>query len=166
MDDEITIGTLLGPWGVKGWVRVFSHADPPAGIFEYQPWLIGRPRREYRVAQWRRLGPRLVAALEGLTTREEAEALAGQPVHIRREQLPEPEPGRFYWRDLLGMMVVNRAGRQLGEVEGMMDTGAHDVLVVAGPRRHLIPFVRGTYVDGVDCEAGRIRVDWEPEWSE
>ena len=166
MDDELTIGNLLGPWGVKGWVRVFSHADPPEGIFDYDTWLIGRERRPCRVLQWRRMGPRLVAALEGVTPREEAEALGELPIRIRRDQLPETEPGQYYWRDLLGLTVTNRAGRDLGEVEGMMSTGAHDILVVAGPVRHLIPFVHDRFIDEVDLDAGRIRVDWEPEWSE
>jgi 16S rRNA processing protein RimM len=38
------------------------------------------------------------------------------------------------------------------------------VLVVHGERERLIPFVTGQFVKEVDLKAGRITVDWDPEF--
>jgi 16S rRNA processing protein RimM len=46
----------------------------------------------------------------------------------------------------------------------MIETGANDVLVVVGDRKHLIPFVRPDVVRGIDLELGRMEVDWDPEF--
>ena len=58
------------------------------------------------------------------------------------------------------MSVVNREQAVLGEVVKLMETGAHDVLVVRGEYgEKLIPFV-SHYIDGVDAENRKITADW------
>jgi len=57
---------------------------------------------------------------------------------------------------------------RLGSVSGLIDAGAHDVLQVDaadGGEQLLIPFVPGIYVEDVDLDARRIRVDWALAWS-
>lgn len=165
MSEELVIlGRLDGAWGVKGWARVYSYADPPAAIFDYQPWLLEGGDGEARVLEWRRAGPRLVARLEGVETPEQADLLKHARIRVARTQFPELSVGQYYWRDLEGLDVVNREGANLGTVKSLIATGAHDVLVVGAAPSLLIPFVPGTYVDEVDLEDGRIRVDWSEEW--
>jgi 16S rRNA processing protein RimM len=59
--------------------------------------------------------------------------------------------------------VVDESGKRLGEVEGLFETGETSVLVVKGAKERLIPFVPD-YVKAVDREAGRITVDWKPDY--
>ena len=73
---------------------------------------------------------------------------------------PPPGPGEYYWRDLIGLRVVNSDGTVLGSVDRLIGTGAHDVLVVRGEQERLIPFV-DRFVDRVAPEDGLLRVDWE-----
>ena len=79
-------------------------------------------------------------------------------------QVPVPEPGQFYWSDLLGLTVTTTEGVDLGVVERMMETGANDVLVVKGERERLIPFLMDDVVHHVDLDGGRMEVDWDPEF--
>ena len=65
----------------------------------------------------------------------------------------------YYWTDLIGLKVINRQQELIGTVDSLMDTGAHSVLVVAGERQHLIPFV-ANYVIDVDMQNKCIYVDW------
>lgn len=160
----VTLGRLDGAWGVKGWVRVYSYTDPPPAIFDYQAWAVDGCEDDTRVIEWRRAGPRLVARLAGVDTPEQADALKRARIRVTRAQLPALPEGQYYWRDLVGLAVINRAGSALGRVQGLMPTGAHDVLVVDGASPLLIPFVPGVYVDTVDLESGEIRVDWQEEW--
>ncbi len=78
--------------------------------------------------------------------------------------MPDPEPGEYYWFDLVGLRVVTVDDVDLGRVTAMMETGANDVLVVQGDRERLIPMVADEFVTAVDLEAGTIRVEWDPEF--
>jgi 16S rRNA processing protein RimM len=109
-------------------------------------------------------GKGVVALLASCADREQAQALAGTEVAVRREQLPALAEGEYYWTDLIGLEVVCRDGRSLGRVTGLVETGANDVLVVQGDRERLLPFVPGPVVLAVDLVAGQVRVDWDPDF--
>lgn len=167
-EDRVELGRLNGAWGTAGWVKVFSLTEPPENIFEYQPWRTAGSPGLLRVRQWRRQGPRLVAQLEEVGSREQAEALHGTRLFIDRGELPPTGSGTWYWHDLIGLEVFNLEGERLGRVRGLLDAGAHDVLEIerAGGSDLLVPFVTGRYVDKVDLAAGTITVDWQLDWTD
>jgi 16S rRNA processing protein RimM len=37
-DERIIVGQINGVFGVKGWVKVFSHTEPRDNIINYSPW--------------------------------------------------------------------------------------------------------------------------------
>ncbi len=164
-DSPITIGRISGFHGVRGWVKVYSHTRPPEHIFSYSPWLV-RSRegwRELELVGHRRQVRLLLARFEGLEDRDAVNPLFNCEIAIPPDRLPPPAEGEFYWNTLIGLEVINREGESLGRVEGLIETGGHDVLVVRGERERLIPFVGGVYIDAVEPEAGRIRVQWDAE---
>ncbi|MGZ8193889.1 MAG: ribosome maturation factor RimM, partial [Methylobacter sp.] len=55
-------------------------------------------------------------------------------------------------------------GVQLGAVDGLLETGANDVLIVQGERERAIPFLQGQTIIDVDLDTGKIIVDWDPEF--
>jgi 16S rRNA processing protein RimM len=158
----VPLGRIAGVYGVRGWVKIFSETSPIENIFGYSPWLIEGD--EYRVDSWRRHGKGLVAQLQGLDDRDLARTLTGKTIAIRREQLPPPSADEFYWIDLQGLRVETREGVSLGQVSHLIETGANDVLVVAGDRERLLPFVWGQCVLEIDFSAGRMLVDWDPDF--
>ena len=81
-----------------------------------------------------------------------------------RGQLAALPNGEYYWADLIGLTVTTLSGVSLGRVIRLLETGANDVLVVQGDRERLIPYVFGVIVRTVDLEAGRMVVDWDPEY--
>ncbi|MGH8279699.1 MAG: ribosome maturation factor RimM [Gammaproteobacteria bacterium] len=163
---RVELGKLGGAFGIRGWVKLQSWTDPPEQIFEYRPWLLRLPDgwRECAVAEHRPHGKSLIARLPDIADREQAAALAGTLIAVWRTQLPAARPGEYYWADLVGLQVQAADGKTLGHVQGLMATGANDVLVVRGERERLIPFIPGQVVKEVDLDAGRIRVDWDPEF--
>ena len=160
----VQIGHISGVHGIRGWVRVHSLTDPREAIFEYQPWLLGESREEIRIAQGKKHGKHLVALLENLNDREQAENLVNRPIAVYRDQFPELPDDEFYWTDLLGLSVRLGNGTELGTIEKMLATGAHDVMVVRGERERLIPFVREQYVKSVNLDDGIVVVDWDPDF--
>ncbi|MES1943689.1 16S rRNA-processing protein RimM [Salinisphaera sp. PC39] len=167
----VLLGRINGLFGVRGWVKVYSYTDPAANILDFPLWHVGRDgeSRPMRLVEGRVQGKGLVARLapadgDPIDDRDEAAALVGCDIAVDRDDLPPLPEGEYYWADLLGLRVVNREGDELGTVSHMMDTGVHGVLVVNGERERLIPFVPGVIVDDVDLAAGRITVDWLPDW--
>jgi 16S rRNA processing protein RimM len=110
-------------------------------------------------------GNGIVAELPGVTDRDAAAALVGSEIGVARSALPPPAPGEYYWSDLEGLEVSTVEGVSLGTVSHLLATGANDVLVVRNAdRERLIPFLVGQFVTEVDLEAGRVTVDWDPEF--
>jgi 16S rRNA processing protein RimM len=163
---RIVIGKVGGPFGVKGWIKLLSWIEPREEIADYAPWQIGRGDQwqEWKVAEFRPHGKGLAARLVGLDDRDKAAALLGADIAVWRDQLGKPKPGQYYWADLVGLEVKSLAGSDFGRVEGLMATGANDVLVVKGERERLIPFVQDQVIKGVDLDAGVITVDWDPDF--
>ncbi|HET7312824.1 ribosome maturation factor RimM [Salinisphaera sp.] len=168
---HVVLGRVHGLFGVRGWVKVYSYTRPAEAILGYERWWIGNAgeRRDYRVLEARVQGKTLVARLadaddEPLPDRDAALELLDLDIAVERGDLPEPEPGEYYWFDLIGLNVVTVDGHDLGRVTAMMETGANDVLVVRGDRERLIPLVIEQFVTAVDLEGGTIHVDWDPDF--
>jgi len=161
---RVLLGRICGAHGIKGWLKIHSDTDPKDAIFSYQPWLIGAGETVKRVLAGRNQGKHLVAELDGVADRDEAESLAGQDITVFRDQLPELPADQYYWSDLVGLKVTNQDGQELGLIKSLFATGANDVMVVGGERERLIPFVLHGYVKQVDLQAGRVTVDWEADF--
>ncbi len=163
---RILLGRVAGAFGVRGELRLVSWTEPRSAIFKYQPWIlrVGAAEREVSGVRGRDTGKHLVATFPDVSDRDQAEALSGAELWVPRDRLPPPRPGQYYWVDLEGLEVVTLEGVRLGTVSHLFDTGANPVMVVAGERERLLPFVMDQYVASVDLEGRRITVDWDPEF--
>ncbi len=167
MVKRIAVGEIRGAFGIKGWVKIYSYTEPRENVLAYSPWELEHQGKRWKITvlTGRRQGRTVVAALEGITTPEQAQALRGAKISIDRAQLPQLAPGEFYWVDLIGLMVIDLSGRQLGQVVDLMETGANDVLIVRSESREiLIPWLRDRVIRDLDLEAGTILVDWDPDY--
>lgn len=171
-EQVLVVGRIVSVHGVKGWVKVYSYTDPMENIFDYQPWhlLEDGVWKPVKLTGKRRQGKGLVAGLDGVTDRDQAQRLIGRDIGVPRELLPESGEGEYYWRDLIGLRVKLDDGRDLGRVAAMMETGANDVLVVRGDgdsldrRERLVPWIPDQVILDVALERGEMRVDWDPEF--
>ena len=161
----LTLGKIVGAFGIKGWVKVFSETRPREQIFSYSPWTVEvrGQRRQIEVIDGHAQGKGLVARLQGIDDRDAAEALIGASIGYPAEAMPEAGPGEYYWSQLVGLEVRNRQGEDFGTVSRLFETGANDVMVVKGERERLIPFT-GDAVAEVDLEQGCIIVDWDADF--
>lgn len=190
-EDAVEVGRVMGSWGVKGWIKVQPFSLEPQALFSTKRWFLRAAegaavahtaavaaQAVLKIVQAKEHGDLVIASAQDLQDRDAAEALRGARVFVSRSSFPTATAGEYYWVDLIGLTVVNREGALLGEVVGLMETGAHDVLRVLPatpeaapaaahkpgskqkPREEcLIPFV-SAYVDSVDLSARRITVDW------
>jgi 16S rRNA processing protein RimM len=162
--DVVTIGRVNGAFGVRGWVKISSFTDPADNILDYLPWLM-RSDGHWRTVMplsVKAQGTGFVAQLPGIDDRDAAAAMKGQLIAVSASMLPAVAQDEYYWKDLIGLTVLDLRGNRLGKVVDMLETGANDVLVVdvdGSDKPELIPFHR-RFVPFVDLEAGTLSVDW------
>jgi len=163
---HISVGKISGVFGVKGWVKVFSFTDPRENILTYSPWLLkkGDETKTFNVVDGQLQGKTIVAQLAGINDRDQAASLTGWDIFITQVQLPKAAKGEYYWSQLIGLNVETIDGVQLGVVDSLLETGANDVIIVQGERERVIPFLQGQTIINVDLDAGKIIVDWDPEF--
>lgn len=166
--EYIPVGKISGAFGVKGWVKIYSFTDPRKNILSYSPLYISRKGDwiEVKVVEGRLQGKGVVMSLDGITDRDQVLPLVGVELAIAKEQIKPAGKDEYYWSDLIGMTVVNIQDEQLGQVDSLLENGAHDVLVVLNKEKteRLIPFVLDDIVELVDVNNKIIRVDWELDY--
>lgn len=164
--DLITVGKISGVFGLKGWVKVFSHTGERDGILAYNPWFLRQPGgwKLYKLLAGQIQGKVIVAQLEGVNEREQAQALVGCEIAISRTQLKPTKADEYYWADLIGLEVITVQQVVLGKVECLFETGSNDVMIVKGERERWIPWIMGEVVKTVDLDAKTIQVDWDPDF--
>lgn len=161
-DGLVVVGEFGRAHGLKGEVRLKSHTGDPRAIADYKP-LTGSNGRTYSIKNVRTAPggtpDLLIAIVDGVATREAAEALNRVQLHVERDKLPPPdEEDEFLLADLIGLSVQTEAGDVIGTVVAVPNYGGGDLLEIApaqkGPTA-LLPFTKA-FVPTVDVAGKRI----------
>src|SRR6202041_4027149 len=130
----IQLGFVGAPFGVRGWIKLRSHTDPPERLLDHRTLRIGRGSvwQNYRIEASGRSGGALTVKLAGVEDRDQAQALRGAEVCVPRSELPQRDDKDFYRADLIGCEVVNLEGLGLGVVEHFLETPAPGLMGGAG----------------------------------
>jgi 16S rRNA processing protein RimM len=161
----VVVGRIVNAHGVRGAVRVRWLGEGPEHLLGADEiWLADdpddpEPRLHSVESTGGAAGADVRLQLAGLDDRDEAQALRGQLVLMREASLSTLDADEFYWHQLIGCRVEAEDGEAIGTVSSLLETGAHDVLVVDAPdgRQHMIPTAR-EFVTRIDLERGRIEV--------
>ncbi len=160
MTERICVGKIGAAHGIRGEVRVFVRTEDPLAIRSYGELEDEEGARKFEIASARAANGHLVVRFEGIDDRSAAEKLTHTRLFVPRERLPRRnEDGVFYHADLIGLRVETKTGEALGEVIGVPNYGAGDLLEIrpASGATLLIPFI-DDFVPVVDVEGGRIVV--------
>ena len=160
VEGRICVGAVAGAFGVTGEARIKSFCAEPRAIASYGPLTTEDGAREFTLSITRSVKQGFAARIEGVATREAAEALKGTRLYAPRDRLPALARDEFYHADLIGLTVLDTGGTEIGRVRAIHDHGAGDMLEVTGPGggMALIPFTRAA-VPTVDLAQGRIVAD-------
>jgi len=171
-DEYILLGKISGVHGIKGWVKVFSYTSPRVQIVNYTKWYIRKKDQDwklFKLKEGKEQGKNIIAKLEGINYRDEAEAMRGMEIAIQQDQLAVLDENEYFWRDLIGLSVETINGEKLGKIDWLFDTGSNDVMVIketksAEPKEYLLPFVFDDVIQSIDLEQSLMIVDWDPEF--
>ncbi len=153
--NPVVIGVISAPHGVRGTLRVKSLGAGRHLRRGVEPVVEGERRR---ILAARETPKGFLIDLEGIEDRDLAGSLRGSELLLGREELDAPDEGEFYVGDLVGLEAYDEAGARVGSVADILETPAHEVLVVQGYDEEIyVPFIF-EHVPKVDLEGGRIVV--------
>ncbi len=160
------LGRIGGAFGVRGWLKVVPQTSERDTLLDYPVWQIQTATQWMMctVLEARPQAATLVARLEGIADRDQAQALKGRNIAVWQDELPELGTGEYYWSELIGLEVVTSKGVRLGVLDRFVETGANDVFVVCGETENWLPYLPGEVVLKVDLESRCMEVDWDPEF--
>lgn len=161
MTDRIIVGTIGGAFGVTGEVRIKSFCAEPAALVDYTPLTTEDGRSFTTIILTGQAKGALIARVDGITTKEEADALRNVALYAARDVMPSLPDDEYYHADLIGLEVCDTGGATLGRVKYVVDHGAGDLLEIIVPGQSdtvLLPFTAAA-VPTVDLTAGRIIAD-------
>lgn len=156
--DWVVVGRVRRPVGLRGDVIAEPTGDDPerfaAGVVLR---VGGEGGRELTLRSSRpHKGGLVVLRFQGVETVEEADRLRGALLAVPAADLPPLPEGVFYHYQLEGLEVVDAAGRSLGRLHTILQTGSNDVYCVGtGAEEVLIPAIP-EYVGRIDLETRRI----------
>ncbi|MGB6242124.1 MAG: ribosome maturation factor RimM [Castellaniella sp.] len=196
-DDLVEVGRVAAAHGVRGWLKVQPYSPQAEALSNAPVWWLKAPDsvlepgalsrlRHMQVQACRRqAGQGLLAQLAGIDDRDTAESLRAYTVWVPRAAFPAADADEYYWVDLIGCDFYGQsesgASVLLGQVDQVLDNGAHAVLQIAcgerdpagifqarrdaknRPVQVLVPFV-AAHVQQVDLPGRRIDSDWPAEF--
>ncbi|MCV6825455.1 MULTISPECIES: ribosome maturation factor RimM [Halocynthiibacter] len=160
-EPRICVGAFAGSYGVRGEVRLKSYCADPAAIETYGLLYTEDGEKSFIVGITRAIKNGFAARVEGIQTKEQADALNNTQLFVSRDVLPSLPDDEYYHSDLIGLTVLDTGGTEIGTVQSVQNHGASDLLEIAGPSLKasvLYPFTVAA-VPTVDLAAGRIIVD-------
>lgn len=160
-DRLVCIGRVVRAHGLRGLLLAQPLTDAPAYYTRLRELILDRGQglQPLRVTRWVLHGRQWELALDGVSDRDGAEALIGAELLIPQEALRPLAEDEYFQHDLLGCQVETLGGAWLGLVTGVLETGANDVLEVAGSGRVIMVPMLAAVVKSVDLAARRICIE-------
>lgn len=159
----VTVGYIRDAHGIRGEV----YAVIPSKQWEWASvgvFVFGESRKhpenqfKLKVQKYKPHKEGLIIKFEEVPDRNHAEELKGFTLFLEEEHFVSQPGEPIFLREVLGFQVFDQ-GKELGEVVGFMDNGAHDLLKVkdASGKEHLVPFVEG-FIDEILFEKKEVHM--------
>jgi len=163
----VVIGQVRRPHGIRGEVRVEILTDYPERVVQRDYLYLAHPQSPDDVERYPLEAVRphkgiLLIKLGRIDDRDAAEELRGMLVQVPLAEAVPLEEDEYYHFQLIGTDVETETGEWLGRVADVLETGAHDVYVVRGPRGEiLLPAVEDVILE-LDIEMKKMTVHLLP----
>lgn len=157
----IAFAKLGRPHGLRGECRFFPYNAASAALdkIERVELRLGDRVVPARISGFRSSGGVLVASIDVIENRDDAEAWTGAEVFVPPTLFAPPGEGEYYSWELEGMKAVSPAGDALGTVRGLENYGAGDLLLVrVAGKEILLPFAE-PWVGTIDREARTVVIE-------
>lgn len=145
-ENLLLIGKVIRPHGLKGLLRIVSYAGSEESFLHSGSVLLKPDQMEpseFKVASIVPHTNAFLLRLDGISSMDEAERYRGAEILIRKDTLKR-ENDEYFWFELIGLDVFSKAGRFIGVLKEIINTGSNDIYVVKdGDKEILVPALYG-----------------------
>lgn len=126
-DKRICVAKITTAHGIKGLVKLHVYADDIA-LIKGDLFTSETGNKTLKITPKNATAKHWLAAVDGITERNGAEALRGTSLYIEQTALPEIGDDEFYYADLIGLPAIDENGKEIGEIIAVENFGASDLL--------------------------------------
>ncbi|MFH1454317.1 MAG: ribosome maturation factor RimM [Armatimonadota bacterium] len=166
----ITIGKIIGRFGIRGQVKIQILTDFPERFFSGEELYIHIPSSPDPVTisisgAFNHKGA-IVANISNCSSPEDADKIKGAEIKITEAQLKKLDDNTYYHFDLIGMEVYNTKDSNIGKIKDIISLPSNDVYIVKlkNGKELLVPAIN-RYIKKVDVDNKKIIIE-EPEYTE
>ena len=127
---RLTVGVIGGTHGVNGELKLKLLTDHPEHLATIREVFLSENETPTAVLSFRFHGDQGLIRLAGIDNPEDGKRLGGLKVRIRGTDAAPLAEGEYFLFQLIGLKAELSSGEPLGDVSDLIETGAHDVLVV------------------------------------
>ncbi|MEG1412748.1 MAG: ribosome maturation factor RimM [Acidaminococcaceae bacterium] len=165
MEQQVVIGSIIAPHGVRGEFRLIPLTENPEQFLQLK-YLLLEGGRKLTILGARFHKNILLVKVAEVNSMDEAELLRGKKVLINSADLPPLQADQFYVADLLGFVVFDENNEVLGKLKDIITTGSNDVFVIADAtgKEILVPALKAN-VQEINMAEQRVSVIL-PKWAD
>ena len=160
--EYIQIGEIVKPQGIRGEVKLRAMTSDMGRYARLEAVYLrrGGAYEERRVEKGRANDGFAYLKLEGVQSRDDAEALRGVEVYVDRAHAIELGEDENFVCDLIGLEAVDTQGNAVGRLTDVLTPNSVcDVYVFSTPRGEMMMPALRRVVREVDLAAGRMLLD-------
>jgi 16S rRNA processing protein RimM len=153
---RVCLGRIAEAHGIKGLVKVLFYGDDVESLEKYGALYTSETGMDTMTIKLKNpQGKYYLAEIEGVTDRNQSEALRGTEFWLDRDKLPKPKKGEYYIADLIGLDAFKSDGKKIGRVTAIDNFGAGNLIEVQPENgaAYYIPFNKDTIVK-IDTGSG------------
>lgn len=159
----ICVGKISRAHGVRGQVKIQTFTEYSDAISEFKVLYNRLGDKQFNIAIHGHVKDSLIASVNGISNRDEANKLGGTELYIYRSDLPDiEEDSEYYHEDLISMEVrYADSGRAFGKVVNVENFGAGDlieILPAGGQRTEFYGFTERSFPE-INTKEGYITID-------
>ena len=159
----LAVGLLRKPHGLRGDLLMEIYTDFPERLRPGTTIFVGDDHRALKITRRRPHNDGLILGFEGIDSAEAAGKYRATLASVPTADRPALPAGEYYHHEIIGLLVLDEAGKELGRLIEIIETGANDVYVVkpAAGNDILLPALKEVIL-GVDLETKVMRVHLLP----
>jgi len=155
----VEIGSILGPHGINGQVKIKSFTEVPEGMFLYKNLFIGNEQKPIKIKLVRKIKHNLICTVENIKTRNEAETIRNLILYVKRDEFPLLNDNEFYQRDLLNFEVFNLKRESFGFIISFNDFGGGQLVEVENLKKRFYLPIGKTFLKNINYQDREVILD-------
>ncbi|WP_343153354.1 ribosome maturation factor RimM [Buchnera aphidicola (Mindarus keteleerifoliae)] len=163
----LIVGRIGSPYGIKGFIKIFSYTEKKENIFKYFPWFI-KPKffEKILVICFKKIKNNFLVKFKNFSDREKIKILTNENIWINKSQLPVLKKNEYYWNQMIGISVFNLKKEKIGKIINLIDNNFYDILIIEDISRSFkptlfIPFIEDKIIKEVNIMKNYVLVDWD-----